>query len=85
MTLTVEAEAQQGDDGLPADVKAECKALWKKYDDEAKAIIAPAGGDHPLRNKSISGAYSKLYPSDPCSRSKDSRRWPSAPRSAIPS
>ena len=55
-----------GDDGLPEDVKAECKALWKKYDDEAKAIIAPAGGDHQLRNKIISGAYSKLYLSDPC-------------------
>lgn len=55
-----------GVDGLPADVKAKCVALWKKYDDEAKAIIAPAGGDHQLRNKIINGAYSKLYLSDPC-------------------
>ena len=55
-----------GGGGGPDDSKADCAALWKKYDDEAKAIIAPAGGDHQLRNKIISGAYSKLYLSDPC-------------------
>ncbi len=55
-----------GGDGSPDEVKSKCAALWKKYDDEAKAIIAPAGSDHQLRNKIISGAYSKLYLSDPC-------------------
>ncbi len=54
-----------GGGGGPEDLKAKCAALWKKYDDEAKAIIAPAGADHQLRNKIISGAYSKLYLSDP--------------------
>jgi uncharacterized Zn-binding protein involved in type VI secretion len=52
-----------GDGGEPA-AETECQKLWKKYDDEAKALLAP-GKDHRERNKIISGAYADLYLKNP--------------------
>ncbi len=46
-------------DALPS--TADCKALWAKYLDEAKRKIAPAGDNHRLRNKIITGAYADLF------------------------
>ncbi len=43
---------------------AACKKLWEKYQDEAQAMIAPAGSDHRQRNHIINGAYASLYQSD---------------------
>lgn len=46
----------------PADAKAaECRALWAKYDQEARDIIAPGDHDGRERNHIINGAYSSLY------------------------
>lgn len=50
-----------GDGGGSAGGDSECAKLWKKYQDEAKDIIKPAGDDHRRRNKIISGAYADLY------------------------
>ncbi len=43
----------------------ECAALWKKYRDEAEALIAPHDGDPRARNRAISAAYAKLYLDNP--------------------
>ncbi len=51
----------QGPSGLDASAAAACRALWEKYDAEARAIIAPAGDDHRKRNHILNGAYAKLY------------------------
>ena len=39
----------------------DCAALWKKYRDEAEAIIAPHDHDPRSRNRAISAAYASLY------------------------
>jgi uncharacterized Zn-binding protein involved in type VI secretion len=41
-----------------------CRALWDKYDRQAREIIAPADNDHRKRNHLINGAYAKLYLDD---------------------
>ena len=53
-------------EGSSSDADAEkCAKLWKKYEDEARAIIAPAGDDHRARNHLINGAYADLYLKNP--------------------
>lgn len=39
----------------------ECAALWKKYRDEAEAIISPYDSDPRARNQAISAAYADLF------------------------
>lgn len=39
----------------------DCAALWKKYRDEAEAIIGPHDHDPRARNRAISAAYADLY------------------------
>ncbi len=46
-------------DGMPS--QAQCRALWAKYEAEARAKIAPAGADHKRRNRIITGAYAQLF------------------------
>jgi uncharacterized Zn-binding protein involved in type VI secretion len=41
--------------------KSDCAKLWKGYEAEAAALIAPAGDDHRARNRIINGAYADLY------------------------
>lgn len=43
----------------------ECAALWKKYREEAEALIAPHDEDHRARNRAISAAYARLYLENP--------------------
>lgn len=45
----------------PSPDPAGCAALWRKYEDEAAALLAPAGGDVRARNRIITGAYADLY------------------------
>lgn len=42
-----------------------CAALWKKYQDEAEAIIVPHDDDPRARNRAISAAYADLYLNNP--------------------
>lgn len=39
----------------------DCAALWKKYRDEAEAIVAPHDHDPRARNRAISAAYAGLF------------------------
>ncbi len=43
----------------------DCAALWKKYRDEAEAIVAPHDDDPRARNRAISAAYADLYLKNP--------------------
>lgn len=45
--------------------ESECAKLWKKYQDEALALIAPGDHDHRARNRIINGAYANLYLNNP--------------------
>jgi len=46
--------------GANTEAKSDCAKLWRAYEGEAAALIAPAGGDHRARNRIINGAYADL-------------------------
>lgn len=54
-----------GGSGGPEEPESECAKLWKKYENEANALIAPGDDDHRKRNKIISAAYADLYLGNP--------------------